>query len=109
MGGRVVEPRVASSSWTYFWARDKISFMLVMSSFTKCFVEGMVGLQFGNECLRNNIVATIINHSHLVMNITNVAFDGLSWLHFDGEEVVAVLLKFLSRGVLIEKCIANLL
>jgi len=71
-------------------------------------IDGMVGLQSDNKRDRN-IVATIINHSHLVMNITNVAFDGLSWLHFDGEEVVAVLLKFLSRGVLIEKCIANLL
>ena len=43
------------------------------------------------------------------MEIINVAFDGLSWLHLDGEKVVVVLLKLLPRGVLVEEGIANLL
>ena len=49
-----------------------------------------------------NIVTTVINHNHLVLKITNVLFKGLTWLHLDGEEVFVVL-KLLSRGVLIEK------
>ena len=56
----------------------------------------MVGLQSDNECGHSNIIATIINHSHLVLKITDVAFEGLSWLHLDGEEVVVALLKLLS-------------
>jgi len=80
--------------------------MLVM-----CFqmlVEGMVGLKFGNECGRNNFVATVVNHGQLVLKITYVAFEGLSWFHFDGEEVVAVFLKLLLRCILVEEGITNL-
>jgi len=55
--------------------------------------EGIVSLQFGNERGRNNIISTIVNHSHMVMEITDVVFEGLSGLHFDGEEVVVVFLN----------------
>jgi len=58
-------------------------------------VEGMVGLQSSNECDRSNFIATVINHGHLVLKITDVAFEIFSWLHLDGEEVI-VLLKLLS-------------
>ena len=36
-------------------------------------------------------------------------FEGLSWLRLDGETVIDVLLKLLSRGVLIEESIDNFL
>ena len=50
----------------------------------RMFIEDVVGLQSGNECSCNNIVATIINHSHPILKITDIAFECLSWLHFDG-------------------------
>ena len=55
----------------------------------------MIGLQSGNECGHSNIVATVINHSYLALEITDVALEGLPWLHLDAEEVVIVLLKLL--------------
>ena len=73
------------------------------------FVKGVIGLQPNNECGCSNIIATVINHSHMVLEITDIAFDGIFWLHLDGEEVVATLLKLLSRGILIEEGITNLL
>jgi len=72
-------------------------------------VEKMVGLLSGNERGRSIIVTTIMNHGHLVLEITYVAFEYLSWLHLDGEEVVVVLLKLLPRGVLVEESVINLL
>ena len=51
-------------------------------------------MQSDNKHGRNNVIATVINHGHLVLKTTDVAFKGLSWLHLDGEEVV-VLLKLL--------------
>ena len=36
-------------------------------------------------------------------------FEGLSWLHLDCEEVVAIFLEFLPRGILVEEDVANLL
>ena len=50
----------------------------------------------------------IVNHGQLVLKITYVAFEGLSWFHFDGEEMVVVFLKLLLRCILIEEGIANL-
>ena len=40
--------------------------------------------------------------------ITDVALDSLSLLYLDGDEVV-VLLKFLPRGILVEKSVADFL
>ena len=71
-------------------------------------VEGIVGLQSDNEYVRNNFIVAVLKHSHLVLKITDVAFESLSWLHLDGEEVVIVLLKLLSRCILVEESIANL-
>jgi len=71
-------------------------------------IEGMVGQQSSNERGRSNIAATAINHGHLVLKITDIAFEGLSWLHLDGEEVIDVL-KLLPRGVLIEEGITKFL
>jgi len=72
-------------------------------------VERIVGLQSGNERDCNNIIATVINHGHLVLEISDVEFEGLSWRRLDGEEVVDFHFKFMSRGVLVEEGIANLL
>ena len=58
------------------------------------FTEGTIGMQSDNKHGRNNVIATVINHGHLVLETTDVAFKGLSWLHL-GEEVVAILLKLL--------------
>jgi len=58
-------------------------------------VDEMVGLQSGNERDYSNIIATVINHSHLVLKITDVAFEGFSWLHLDGEKMIVVLLKLM--------------
>jgi len=44
----------------------------------------------------------------MVLEITNVAFEGLSWLHLDIKEMVAVLIKLLPRDVLVEEGIVNL-
>ena len=35
-------------------------------------------------------------HGHLILKITDVAFEDLSWLYLDGEEMTIVLLKLLS-------------
>jgi len=60
-----------------------------------------------------NVAATtsslLINQCHLALKITDVALEGLSLLHFDGEEVVVVLLKLLLRGILVEEDVADLL
>ena len=69
---------------------------------------GVVGILFSNEHGRN-IIATVINYGHLALEITDVALECLSWLHLDCEEVIVILLKLLSRGVLIEDDVANLL
>jgi len=71
-------------------------------------VEGIVGLQSDNEYVRNNFIVAVLKHSHLVLKITDVAFESLSWLHLNGEDVIVVLLKLLSQGVLVEEDIANL-
>jgi len=56
-------------------------------------VEGMVGLQSSNECGCSDIITTVINQYHLALEITDVALEGLSLLHLDGEEVVVIILN----------------
>ena len=51
----------------------------------------------------NNHVIIIILQGHLSLEITNIMFEALSGLHFDCEEVIAVLLKLPSGGVLVIK------
>jgi len=75
--------------------------------FHQMLVKKMVGLQSDNKRNRSNVIATVINHDHLVLKITDVAFKGLSWLHFDGEKVVV--LELLPQGVLVEASVANFL
>ena len=41
-------------------------------------VQRVIGLQSSNERDRSNIIVTVINHGHLVMEITNIALEGLS-------------------------------
>ena len=65
-------------------------------------------MQSGNERILNKIISTVINHDHLILKKTDVAFEGLCWLHLDGEKVVDVLLKLLPGGVLVEEGIATL-
>ena len=63
----------------------------------------MVGLQSGNEHGRNNIVHTVLNHGHLVLKTANVAFESLSWLHLDGEEMVLFFLNSCHEVYLLKK------
>jgi len=69
----------------------------------------VINLQHGNERDCSSIIATIINHDHLILKITDVALEGLSWLYLDGEEVVDIPLELLSRGILVEEDITNIL
>ena len=72
-------------------------------------IEGTVGLQSSSKCGYSDVITTVINQRHLGMEIADVTLQGLSLLHLDGEEVVVVLLEFLSRGILVEKGIADFL
>ena len=72
-------------------------------------IEGVVGLQSSGERGRNDIITIVINQRHLALEITDIALQGLSLLHLDSEEVVVVLLELLSRGILVEKGVANFL
>ena len=65
-------------------------------------VEGVVNLQFNNECGFSDIIIVVINQCHLALEIIDVALEGLSLLHLDSEEVVSVLLKILSRVILVK-------
>ena len=51
----------------------------------------------------DNHVIIIILQGHLSLEITDVMFEALSGLHFDCEEVIAVLLKLPSGRVLVIK------
>ena len=72
-------------------------------------VKEVINLQPDNEHGCNNIVATVINHDHLILKITDVVLEGLTWLHLDCDEVIVVPLDFLSQGILVEENVANLL
>ena len=65
------------------------------------FIEGVGDLQPTDERIDNRIIITVIHHDHFVLNITNVMFEALSFLHLDHEEVIDVLLKILSISVLV--------
>ena len=71
-------------------------------------VEGMVGLQSSNECGCSDIITTVINQYHLALKITDVPLKGLSLLHLDGEEVVVIILKLISRDILVEEGVDDL-
>jgi len=72
-------------------------------------VERVVSLHLGNERSCSNIVPTVINHGHLVLEVTVVAFEGFSWLHLHGEKMVVDPLELLSQGILVEEGFADLL
>ena len=59
------------------------------------FVEGVAGLQFGNECGCNDIIDTIIDYCHLTLKIIDVALKGFSPLQLGRKEMIVVLLKLL--------------
>ena len=73
----------------------------------RVFVERVVGLQSGNECGCSDIITTVIDQCHLTLKITDVALECFFMFHLDREEMV-VLLKFLSRGILVKEDTANL-
>ena len=50
-----------------------------------------------------------MNLGKLVLKVTNVQLEVVTLSHFDGEEVVVILLSFLAGGVLGEKCLSYLL
>jgi len=69
----------------------------------------VVGLQSGNEYSWSDIIAIVIDQHHLTLKITDVALQSFSLLHLDHKEMVVVLLKLLSRGILVEEGAADLL
>ena len=60
--------------------------------FHKMFVEGVGDLHPTYERNDNYVIIAVIHQSHLALKITDILFEALPSLHFDGEEVAVVLL-----------------
>ena len=54
------------------------------------------------------VVIAVIYQGHLALEITNVMFEALFGLHLDRKKVIAVLLKLLSRSVLVIESLLHL-
>ena len=75
--------------------------------FHQMLVERVSGLQPTDEHCRRNIFSVVIYLSHLALDITNVMLEALLGFHLDGEEVIDVLLEFVSGNELIVKKLAS--
>ena len=66
-------------------------------------------LQFANEHERRNIFTAVGNFDKLALEVTDVGFKTVTLPHFDGEEMVIILLGLPTRGILSEECLGYLL
>ena len=63
----------------------------------------MRNLQFIDECEFRDIFTATGNLGELVLEVADVRLEAVSLSHFDGEEVVVILLGFSMRGILGEE------
>ena len=69
----------------------------------------MRDLQYADERECSYIFNAVGNLDELVLEVANVELEVIILSHFDGEEVVVILLNLLAGGVLGEECLSYLL
>ena len=72
-------------------------------------VHGVRNLQSADECECRNILTAVGNFDQLALEVTNIGLEAIALPHFDGKNVVVVLLDLSARGVLGEEHIDYLL
>jgi len=73
------------------------------------FVEKVIDLQSDDESSCDDIVIAAINQGHLALKMTDAVLESFSVLHFGRKKMIAILFELLSRGVLVEEDITDLL
>jgi len=76
--------------------------------FHQMFLEIVGDLQPTDEHDDSHAVIAIIHQSHLALEITDILLEALPRLHFDGDEVVVVLLELPSGSVLVVEDLLHL-
>ena len=72
------------------------------------FVQGVSDLQPTDECERRDLFTTIRDFGKLALKEVDVGFEAVFLPHLNGEEVMAILLDILVRGVSGKKCFSHL-
>ena len=82
---------------------------LVDFVFHQVLIKGVGDWQPTDEHCHCNVFVAVIYQSHLTLEITDVVLKALLGLHLDGEEVITVLLEFMSGYKLIREGFPHLL
>ena len=77
--------------------------------FQQVLVQGLRDLQSADERGCGYILSIVGNFGKLDLKVVNVGLKAIVLPHFDGEDVVIVLLSFLTGSVLSEECLGYLL
>ena len=71
-------------------------------------VDLVDNVQPTDECCDSYILIAVIYQGHLTLKVIDIVFDALIGLHLDCEEVIVVLLKLKTRGILVVEGLPHL-
>jgi len=74
----------------------------------EAFVQGVSNLQPTDECERRDLFTAIRDFDMWDLKEVDVELEDVSLPYLDGEEVMAILLVLLARGILGEECLGHL-